>query len=88
MVEHTEYVWQNYITKSKCPAKTLSIVAHSAGGRCTAALFKEHKKEFLDRVKSLVFTDAIYHDIFNYANKSDQAKLAEIGVHFKAFKRV
>ena len=85
-LEHGDYVWRNYITASKCPAKTLSIMAHSAGGKVTAALFKEHKKEFLKRVKSLVFTDAYYHDMFNYATKRDKAILAEIGIHFKIFR--
>ena len=88
MNEHSDFVWKNYITASKCPAKTLSIMAHSAGGRVTADLFKNHKKEFLQRVKSLVFTDAYYHDMFNYATMSDKVILAEIGINFKIYKQV
>ena len=63
-------------------------MAHSAGGKVTAALFREYKKEFLGRVKSLVFTDAYYHEMFNHATIRDKAILAEIGIHFKIFRKV
>ena len=36
MNEHCKYVWENFITKRKCPAQTLCLMAHSAGGRCVA----------------------------------------------------
>ena len=71
MAEHTDYVWRNFITKSKCPAKSLAVVAHSAGGRVVASLFKDYKKEFLERVRTLVFTDAYYHEIFKSASKAE-----------------
>ena len=50
MAEHGKYVWQNYITGQKCKASSLCLMAHSAGGRVTAALFKDYKAEFLTRV--------------------------------------
>ena len=70
MQEHCDYVWQNFLAKSKtksenrCAAEKLAIVAHSAGGRCVAGLTDKFKVEFLQRVEALVFTDAYYHAMF------------------------
>ena len=65
MVEHAKFVWNNYLTKTWCPAQSLSIVAHSAGGRCVTALYRDYKQEMLERVRCLVFTDASYHAMFD-----------------------
>ena len=43
MVEHCKFVWENFITRERCAAQTLSIVAHSAGGRCLASLFQDYQ---------------------------------------------
>lgn len=64
MNAHVKYIWQRFLNKKICPASSLAIMAHSAGGRCTAMLVKEFKAEFLARVKCLVFTDAYYHAMF------------------------
>ena len=72
MESHSLYVWENYIKKS--PAQKLSMIAHSAGGMCAAALFNaqsNYKKVkmligmyFCKRVKALVFTDSFYDTMF------------------------
>lgn len=48
MSDHCKYVWKKYILPNK--VKKLAIVAHSAGGRCVADLFREFSmlKCFID----------------------------------------
>lgn len=67
MDEHCKYVWENYLWK-KCRAESLALVVHSAGGRCAATLVKDYQKQFLEKVKCLVFTDAYYHTMFQSLN--------------------
>mmetsp|Transcript_25886 Transcript_25886/g.34637 ORF Transcript_25886/g.34637 Transcript_25886/m.34637 type:complete len:211 (+) Transcript_25886:349-981(+) len=86
MSMHCKYIWEHFLSKEKCPATSLSIMAHSAGGRCTATLFKDYRAEFLKRVKCLVFTDAYYHAMFQGISARDASILAAIGIHFKAYK--
>ena len=93
MQEHCDYVWQNFIAKSKtesatrCAAEKLAVVAHSAGGRCVAGLTEKFKAEFLDRVQALVFTDASYHAMFKQAwTRPQLERLGDISVHYKAYK--
>ena len=83
MIEHTKYVWENYITKTKCPAQSLSIVAHSAGGRPVAALYKDYKRELLERVRCLVFSDAYYHAMFDHLRANEISQVAAYSIHFK-----
>ena len=70
MQDHCNYVWQNFIAKSKtstanrCAAEKLAVVAHSAGGRCIAGWTEKYRAEFMERVEALVFTDAYYHAMF------------------------
>ena len=75
MIEHTKFVWDNYLTKAKCPAQSLAIVAHSAGGRCVAALYKDYKREMLARVRCLVFTDALYHSMFENLRENEISEI-------------
>ena len=83
MIEHTKYVWDNFLTKTKCPAQSLSIVAHSAGGRCVAALYKDYKREMLERVRCLVFTDALYHAMFKTMRANEINQVRTYSIHFK-----
>ena len=43
----------------------IGLIAHSAGGMCTADLIGSYTKEFFERCEALVFTDAGYHQIFS-----------------------
>ena len=42
MDHHCHYVWDTYVNIS--PAKHFAILAHSAGGRCVASLYRENSK--------------------------------------------
>ena len=86
MIEHCKFVWESFISKANCPAETLAIVAHSAGGRCVGALFKDYQREFLDRVRCLVFTDAYYHSMLKGLPESTLDVLKSYSIHFKAYK--
>ena len=87
MNAHVKHIWQRFLNKNTCPASSLSVMAHSAGGRTAAMLVQEFKAEFLERVKCLVFTDAYYHAMFKGMSAKDQNKLREIGIHFKCYKQ-
>lgn len=41
----------------------------------------------MERVQCLVFTDANYHNMFQAATNEEQARLGEIGIHFKSYKQ-
>jgi hypothetical protein len=71
MSKHCQTVWSSYIAGKACPAKSLAVIAHSAGGRCVADLIERNTKEFFERVEALVFTDAYYHSLFKLACLSD-----------------
>ena len=47
-------------------------------------IFKAFKTEFLQRVKCLVFTDAMYHTMLMGLPKADLKKLVDMSIHFKA----
>ncbi|KAM3958377.1 FAM172 family protein homolog CG10038 [Aphomia sociella] len=56
--EHTRYVWDTYIKKSK--ASSILIVAHSYGGVVTLTLADQLKNEFDNKVKAIAFTDSVH----------------------------
>ena len=85
MAVHCKYVWFKFI-KQGCKAKEIAILAHSAGGYCTAVLFKAFREEFLTRVKCLVFTDALYHSMLDGLTPTELEHLKRIAIHFKAYR--
>ena len=87
MNAHCKFIWERFLNKNVCPASSFALMAHSAGGRCAATLFKDYKREFLQRVQCLVFTDAYYHKMFEGISAQDASILSQIGIHFKAFKQ-
>eukprot|EP01129_Flabellula_baltica_P015183 TRINITY_DN7553_c0_g1_i1.p1 TRINITY_DN7553_c0_g1~~TRINITY_DN7553_c0_g1_i1.p1 ORF type:complete len:358 (-),score=68.04 TRINITY_DN7553_c0_g1_i1:14-1087(-) len=56
--EHISYVWEHFVRPSN--AKTISIVAHSAGGYNTTLLLNENIDEFEQRVAAVAFTDSVH----------------------------
>ena len=86
MAVHCKYIWEKFLNKKTCPATSLALMAHSAGGRCTATLLKDYKADFLARVQCLVFTDAYYHAMFKGLSAQDKNQLKAIGIHFKAYR--
>ena len=87
MSSHCRYVWETLITKS--PAASIAVLAHSAGGMCTADLIERYYKEFFKRCEALVFTDSGYHSIFKSPRLSSemQKRLTEIGIHYRAYRK-
>ena len=86
MIEHCLYVYNHYIKKI-CKAKTYAIMAHSAGGRCVAALYKNDREFFLNKVKALAFTDAYYHKMFEGISMREKLYFKKVGTHFNQTKR-
>ena len=87
MQAHSKHIWERFLNRQKCPASSLAIMAHSNGGRCTATLFKDYKRDFLERVKCLVFTDAYYHAMFEGLPARHLNTLASIGIHFRKYRQ-
>jgi alpha-beta hydrolase superfamily lysophospholipase len=87
MTRHCRYVWESLIRKS--PATSTALIAHSAGGMCTADLIERYSTEFFKRCEALVFTDAGYHSVFSSPkiNKEMIKRLTEIGIHYKAYRK-
>ena len=87
MTQHCRYVWESLIRK--CPAKSTALIAHSAGGMCTADLIERYTKEFFQRCEALVFTDSGYHSVFSSPKISKEMvqRLQAIGIHFKAYRK-
>lgn len=65
------------------------MIAHSAGGMCTADLIDRYSKEFFERCEALVFTDSGYHSVFSNPKIKGPMieRLANIGIHFKAYRK-
>lgn len=86
MSRHCRYVWEHLISKS--PAASIALIAHSAGGMCTVDLIERFTKEFFKRCEALVFTDSGYHSLFTSPRLTAdmQTRLAEIGIHFRAYR--
>jgi len=55
---HVRYVWERFADKSK--AKTIAIVAHSAGGACTHYLISKIGEQMSQRVCGVAFTDSVH----------------------------
>lgn len=57
--EHSQYVYNTFVIPSK--AKKIFIVAHSFGGMCTGALFRNPtiRAHLLEKCVAVAFTDAI-----------------------------
>lgn len=50
MDAHCRYIWERFMNRRTCPATSITLMAHSAGGRCTASLLKNYKADFMARV--------------------------------------
>ena len=74
------------MVKNKCRAASFSIVAHSAGGRSVARLFKDYQAEFMKKVKCLVFTDAYYHSMLQGLHSRTTNTLKSFSIHFRSHK--
>jgi len=87
MTRHCRYVWEHLISKS--PARKIALIAHSAGGFCTADLIERYAKDFFERCEALVFTDSGYHSLFSSPKLSSGMvkRLEQIGIHFKAYRK-
>jgi len=57
-VEHDVYVWDKIVSKSV--AKSVCIVAHSAGGHGAVMLLKNREEEVKRRVCAIAFTDSVH----------------------------
>lgn len=79
--EHALYVWDTFIRP--CRAKSVSIVAHSYGGRCTTSLIRRRLPEFESRVAGIAFTDAI-NDICRGDSKQVRAFIKNHTVNWVA----
>lgn len=77
MADHCAYVW-NSLVKPKCPAKSIYIVAHSAGGMCFSRILKENTEEFFARVKAVALSDSFT----DAANPRTKEFLQKCVVHF------
>ena len=87
MTRHCRYVWESLIRQ--CPARSIALIAHSAGGMCTADLIERYSSEFFKRCEALVFTDAGYHSVFSSPKISKEMvyRLSDIGIHYKAYRK-
>ncbi|XP_070542343.1 cotranscriptional regulator ARB2A homolog [Ptychodera flava] len=56
--DHTQYVWDNFVMKSK--AKHVVMVAHSYGGLCVTSLCASREKEFYRKVTVVAMTESIH----------------------------
>ncbi len=45
------------------------------------------EKQFLTRVKGLVFTDAFYHSMFEKMTKKEKDWAKDVGIHYKKFSK-
>ena len=45
------------------------------------------EKDFLLRVKALVFTDSFYHSMFENMKNNEKVWAASVGIHFKRFSK-
>lgn len=63
-VESWRMLFENLNRDLDCPAKNIFLMAHSAGGRCVAEIFKRFGPSLKTKIKALIFTDAFYHEMF------------------------
>ncbi|XP_046863262.1 uncharacterized protein LOC124457003 [Xenia sp. Carnegie-2017] len=56
--KHFIYVWKNIIQKTE--ASKIFFVAHSYGGHLVVNNFKDYKKDLLERVVAVAFTDSVH----------------------------
>lgn len=79
--EHALYVYDEII--SKCPAKTLYIVAHSAGGDSTMYLLRKRFEQLQPRLSGIAFTDSV-HSVLPLESKDIRNFLKAKAIHFVA----
>ena len=60
MSDHAVYVWEKYVKDSGFDQ--ISIIAHSAGGGCLAAIQMAFRDTFYDQVCSIAYTDSFVID--------------------------
>lgn len=82
-VEAWKFLFENSDKSLNCPTSNIFLMAHSAGGRCVAEIFKKYKEEFKKKIKCLIFTDAFYHKIFEHDSLLSKFNWAKVGIHFK-----
>ena len=83
MEKHCNYVFKKYVL-GRCQAEKVFIIAHSAGGKCLATLFKRFTQEFYDRVKSIVLTDSAHKDIrTGLIDQEEEDYMSGTWIHFK-----
>lgn len=79
--EHVLYVYDNII--SKCPAKQLYVVAHSAGGDGLMYLLRKRQDNILPTLAKIAFTDSV-HSISPLESNEIKSFLRAKGIHFVA----
>lgn len=79
--EHTLYVYDNII--SKCPAKKLYIVAHSAGGDSLMYLLRKRQDNILPKITRIAFTDSV-HSLLPCESSEIKNCLKANAIHFIA----
>lgn len=79
--EHVLYVYDEII--SKCPAKTLYIVAHSAGGDSTMYLLRKRFDQLQPRLSGIAFTDSV-HSVLPFETNEIRNFLKDKAIHFVA----
>ena len=57
MAEHACYVWEQYVLPSGFDQ--ISVMAHSAGGECLAAIQRAFSDTFYEQVSKIALTDSV-----------------------------
>ena len=82
MSEHSCFVWENYISKSRF--KNLFVIAHSAGGACIMSIQESFPESFFSQVSKIAFTDSWVIQKDKLFNKNHQKWYQNNAVHYIA----
>jgi len=78
--KHCTFVWNKFFSSSKCPAKYIFIIAHSAGGWACSKICKNNWDFVRDRVKGIFLTDSM----FEIPNLTGNKEFADRVFHYRA----
>lgn len=83
--EHILYVYDQIIS-TRCPAKKLYVVAHSAGGDGLMFLLRKRSDEIFKKLTKIAFTDSV-HSILPVESNEVRSFLRGHAIHFVASDR-
>ena len=81
MQQHATFVWDKYVKDSGFDQ--ISVVAHSAGGGCVAAIQQMFEDTFYSQVVRIAYTDS-WVISKNQLNQEQQAFMYKHAIHFSA----